>query len=262
MLRASATAILLALVTIALLPVQAMAVALKRPIRRHLPRAYHRLACRLIGLNISTVGRPPDGPSALIVANHASWIDISAISATTPVVFIAKSEIAAWPIFGVLARLQRSVFVDRSRRSGTKAVNAEVADRLIGGDHVVLFAEGTSSDGLRLLPFRSALIGAASDALLRTDGRREIVIQPLSVVYTRLHGVPIGRHHRYRAAWCGSTPLLPHLVRVLRDGSLDVTLTWGEPILYTRDSDRKQTARQLEAAVRALSLAARLQAAA
>lgn len=259
MLRASAAAILLALVTIVFLPIQAFAVALKRPIRRRLPQAYHRLACRLIGLNISVVGRPPEGPPALIVANHSSWIDISAISATTPVVFVAKSEIAAWPIFGVLAKLQRSVFVDRGRRSGTRTVNAEMADRLVGGDHVVLFAEGTSSDGCRLLPFRSALIGAAGDALLRTDGRGEIVIQPLSVVYTRLHGIPIGRPHRYRAAWCGSTPLLPHLAGVLSDGSLDVTLTWGEPIAYTRDCDRKQTAKQLEAVVRALSVAARLQ---
>src|SRR5262249_23665676 len=82
-------------------------------------------------------------------------------SAAAPVVFVAKQEVARWPLFGLLARLQRTVFVDRARRQKTREVNAEIATRLTGGDPVVLFGEGTSSDGNRVLAFRSALIGLA-----------------------------------------------------------------------------------------------------
>src|SRR6202011_3813730 len=117
-----------------------------------------------------------------------------------PVVFVAKREVAGWPLFGLLARLQRSVFVDRKRRHKTGEVNAQIAQRLAEGDPVVLFGEGTSSDGNRVLPFRSALIGAARDALVEAEHSGRVLIQPLSVAYTRLHGLPIGRLHRHIAA--------------------------------------------------------------
>jgi 1-acyl-sn-glycerol-3-phosphate acyltransferase len=109
---------------------------------------------RLTGAAIDT--RP-----LLIVANHSSWLDISIITSLAPVVFVAKAEIARWPFFGLLAKLQRSIFVERDRRHKTGAVTSEIAQRLAEGDPVLLFGEGTAGDGNRVLPFRTALIGAA-----------------------------------------------------------------------------------------------------
>jgi lyso-ornithine lipid O-acyltransferase len=255
-LRTTMIAGLLVVAVVALLPFQLMAVAFRWPLQRLLPRMFHRLACALIGIRITVKGTPPGDATTLIVANHVSWIDILAISATTPAVFVAKQEISSWPLFGVLARLQRAVFVDRGRRSATADVATRIASRLGDGDHVVLFAEGTSSDGRRVLPFKSALIGAAGHAVGADGGRSPIAVQPLSIVYTGLDGMRLDRHQRWRIAWYGDMPLLPHLVRVLGRGAIDVTLSWGAPVAYGADSDRKAITRVVETAVRTLTSAA------
>ena len=256
MLRAWLAASALILVTVTLMPIQMVAVAFKSQLRRRIPVIYHRIVCRLLGVRIFVIGAPPRHHPSLVIAHHVSWIDISVISAVAPTVFVAKREIADWPIFGLLAKLQQSVFVDRQRRQKTKEVNSEIAERLVGGDPVVLFAEGTSSDGNRVLPFRSALIGAARDVVIQAKNTSCILMQPLSIAYVGLHGIPMGRQHRHRAAWYGSTDLLPHLKKVMREGAIDVVLTWGEPVAFTAESNRKQVAKTLEAKVRKLTAAA------
>ena len=123
---------------------------------------------------------------------------------------------------------------------------------------MVLFAEGTSSDGNRVLPFRSALIGAAKAAMAsaQDDDKdkgatpQKVWIQPLSIAYTALHGVPMGRQHRHMAAWYGDMDLVPHLWALMKEGALDVTLTYGEPILYDPLLDRKEATHAAETSVR------------
>jgi len=234
------------LVTAALIPVQWIAVRLGLPLRRKIPTVYHRLMCRLVGVRLTVIGRAHDARPLMIVANHVSWLDISVITAVAPVVFVAKAEVAGWPLFGLLARLQRSVFVDRRRRQQTGAVNAAIAQRLSDGDPVVLFGEGTSGDGNRVLPFRTALIGAAREAL----GAGQAWLQPLSLAYTGLLGLPLGRQHRPRVAWYGDFEMLPHLVGILKSGGVDVTVTWGEAVAVDAGADRKAAARRLEDSVR------------
>jgi 1-acyl-sn-glycerol-3-phosphate acyltransferase len=192
----------------------------------------------------------------LVVANHTSWLDIPVITSVAPVVFVAKSEVASWPLVGLLAKLQRSIFVERRRRHKTGETNARIAQYLADGDTVVLFGEGTSSDGNRVLPFRSALVGAARDALETLDHGQRVFIQPLSVAYTRLQGLPMGRQHRPAASWYGEEPLFPHLMSVIKHGAFDVVVTWGEPVIYEPEADRKEIARSLQATVRRLTIAA------
>src|SRR5262249_31602669 len=132
-----------AAMTLALLPFQALAVWLGLPLRRRIPVRYHRMVCALLGIRLHEVGERMHEHPLLIVANHSSWLDISVITAVAPAVFVAKQEIARWPVFGLLAKLQRTVFVDRTRRHKTRDVNAEIARRLAEGDPVVLFGEGT-----------------------------------------------------------------------------------------------------------------------
>jgi 1-acyl-sn-glycerol-3-phosphate acyltransferase len=244
----------IAVITFPLMPVQWLAIRLNLGARRRIPVMYHRMICAILGVRIRVVGeRMPEHP-LLIVANHSSWLDIPIISAVAPVVFVAKSEIAGWPIFGSLAKLQRSVFVDRSRRHRTADVNAEIARRLAEGDPVVLFGEGTSSDGNRVLPFRTALIGSARDALAEAEHVRRVWLQPMSLAYTGLLGLPVGRQHRHAVAWYGGMSLWPHLVGVCRRGALDVMVTWGEPVAFDEATDRKQVARELETRVREITV--------
>jgi lyso-ornithine lipid O-acyltransferase len=229
---------------------------MKWPTRRRIPTLYHCLICRILGVRITMIGRRIEEHPLLIVANHTSWLDISVITAVAPVVFVAKREVAAWPVFGLLARLQRSVFVDRVRRHKTRDVNSEIARRLADGDPVVLFGEGTSSDGNRVLAFRTALIGSARDAIAEARHVKRIWIQPLSVVYTAMLGLPLGRQSRCRVAWYGATSLLPHLRQLVARGAIDVTVSWGDPVGYDEFSDRKTVARRLEGDVRAMTVAA------
>jgi 1-acyl-sn-glycerol-3-phosphate acyltransferase len=236
--------------TLALLPFQAVAVWLDLPLRRKIPVRFHRMVCAILGVRIHEVGRRMHEHPLLIVANHCSWLDIPVITSVAPVVFVAKSEVAAWPVIGLLARLQRTVFVDRARRHKTRDVNAAIAQRLAEGDPVLLFGEGTSSDGNRVLAFRSALIGSARDALAEAEHTGRVWIQPLSIAYTHMRGLPLARHDRPHVAWYGKMSMAPHLVRLARHGGVDVSVTWGEPVAFDEQSDRKQVARALEAQVR------------
>jgi 1-acyl-sn-glycerol-3-phosphate acyltransferase len=242
-----------AVLTIVLLPFQWIAVKFGFALQRRIPQFYHRLICALVGVKISVVGQRSAESPLMIVSNHVSWLDISVITASVPVVFIAKQEVAGWPIFGLLAKLQRTVFVNRNQRHKTADVNAEIARRLAGGDPVVLFGEGTSSDGNRVLEFRSALIGAAREAVAQAEHVTRVHVQPLSIAYTGMLGLPLGRQHRPLIAWYGDFELAPHLAEVLRRGSIDVTLTWGAPIPVDETSDRKVTTRTLENAVRRMT---------
>lgn len=235
------------------IPLQWISLKLGLPSKRWIPLAFHKLSSRMLGVRVNVRGAPAPERPLLLVSNHASWLDIVVLSSILPVVFIAKSEIARWPLFGLFAKLQRSVFVDRAKRQETREVNRLIAARLAEGDPVVLFGEGTASDGNLIRPFRSALLGALRDAL-GEQGRGSV--QPISVAYTRLQGIPMGRQHRPVAAWYGDMNLLSHLKRVLREGAIDVVVTFGVPFEVEPGVDRKSLARSTENAVRRMTAAA------
>jgi 1-acyl-sn-glycerol-3-phosphate acyltransferase len=249
-LRAVLKVAAIAALTLPALPVQ-MAVTRFAPAKAGaLPRWYHRQVCRVLGVRKRIVGQPPAGREpGLIVANHVSWLDVPVIGAQAPVSFVAKSEIAGWPGIGLLARLQRTIFIDRARRAATADIAGEMGQRLNGGDRVVLFAEGTTGDGSRILPFRSSLLGAVKEAIGSADDR-EILVHPLAVLYVGRHGLPGGRAERARLAWYGDTELAPHLFEILNGGPLDVVLVWGEPIRMGRAHSRKEATRLAEQAIR------------
>lgn len=257
MIRSILVVLALLVLTLVLLPFQLAGIAFNMRLQRVIPHIYHRVLCALVGVRIRETGRRSDNNEPiLILANHASWLDICIITAVTPVVFVAKQEVAGWPLFGWLAKLQRTIFIDRERRQKTGDAAQEIAGRLLDGDAVVLFAEGTSSDGVRVLPFRSALIGAVHHALGASTQHTRVTVQPLSLAYTRIDGVPVGRGLRERVAWYGDADLVPHFIGILASGAIDVTLSWGEATAIDINADRKQIARQAERAVRRMTVAA------
>ena len=256
MIRVLLVALAFLAVTLALLPLQLIGLAFDLRLRRIIPHLYHRILCALIGVRIREVGTRSAASPALILSNHVSWLDICVISALSPVVFVAKSEVAGWPVLGWLAKLQRTVFINRQARHQTGDATREIAGRLLGGDAVVLFAEGTSSDGVRVLPFRSSLVGAVHHALGNSAHHASITVQPMSVAYVSLSGVPMGRALRERVAWYGDADLMPHLAHVLAAGAVDVTVSWCEAVAYDMSADRKAIAREAEKSVRRMTAAA------
>lgn len=237
----------LGLACLVLVPPQMLALRFGWSILHILPLWFHRILLRLFNVRVTERGKPPGETATLVVSNHVSWLDIPVIGSLHPVSFIAKSEIENWPVVGLFARLQRSVFIDRQRKKATAEVNDALAHRLVKGEAVVLFAEGTTSDGNRLLPFRSSLVGAAQAALMHGSVER-VLLQPLAISYARRHGMPVTRRDRPFIAWYGDMDLAPHLKMFVRATPLDVVVTWGEPIPF--NGNRKEATALAEAEVR------------
>src|SRR5215212_8913113 len=136
------TTVLAALALGVLLPFHLVNVWLNARSRMAVARLWQRFVCRLMGVRIKVTGAPALDRPLLLLSNHTSWLDIPILAAVAPVSFIAKKEVATWPVISFLAKAQRSVFVDRQRRHATGAHADEVAGRLSRGDIMVLFAEG------------------------------------------------------------------------------------------------------------------------
>ena len=245
-LRAAAILAAFLAITLVCMPVQWLLLRLSPPAARAFPHQYHRLVAALFGIHIAVRGAPVRGEGVLLVANHTSWADIIIFSAAAPVSFIAKSEVAAWPFFGTLARLQRTVFVERQRRIATGAVRDVIRERLLAGDRLVLFPEGTSHTGNGVLPFKSALLGAAE---ARLASGAHVKVQPVSAAFTGLHGLPMGREHRPWFAWYGDMEMVSHLWEALLAGPLDVVVQFHEPLSLDQ-MDRKTLAARAEDIVR------------
>jgi 1-acyl-sn-glycerol-3-phosphate acyltransferase len=248
--RIAAIAAVMICLTLLLAPFQLAAIRWAPRVAGWLPFAWHRLARRLIGLRVTVHGRPPRAAAPrLIVANHVSWADIVVLGSLLPLSFIAKAEVRSWPGANLLARLQNTVFIERHRRGTAGRQAGEIAERLAAGDTMVLFAEGTTGSGHRLLPFKTSLFGAI-DAALGQGGHQRLIVQPAAIAYLRLHGLPLGRYHQARAAWPGDLTLLPHLARFLEDGACDAQVVFGEPLVVEAGQDRKLLARTIHERIR------------
>ena len=221
--------------TAILLPVQIAAVALPGRLKEWLPRFYHRSLWRPIGIDVRIQGAPNLDRPTLFVVNHTSYLDITVLGGLIEGCFVAKREVAGWPLFGLLAKLQRTAFVER-RRGATANERDHIARRLSGGDNLILFPEGTSNDGNRVLPFKSALFAA-----LQTSA--DLPIQPVSIGYTRLDGMPLGRALRPFVAWYGDMDLAPHLFTLLGLGRMTVDVVFHAPVKAADFPSRKDLAR-------------------
>jgi 1-acyl-sn-glycerol-3-phosphate acyltransferase len=233
---------LFAAITLPLMPVQQVFVWLQLRLARTFPMYYHRLACRLLGVRLEVIGETPQSGPLLIVSNHVSWLDILVLSAVAPVSFVAKREVNGWPFFGSLARLQRTVFVDRTRRHAVGQSHDEMQNRLRAGDMLVLFPEGTSSDGRRVLPFKTSFFGAA--------GLPGVLVQPVTLAYRGHMNLPMNRRLMPSYAWYGDTDLVPHLISAVKSGPIEVTVICHPPLALGGELSRKALAQHAEQAVR------------
>ncbi len=228
------------LLTLPLMPIQFLLNHTSKNLARLLPFYYHKLVCKILGVRLRIIGAPPQQPS-LFISNHVSWLDIPILSATHPVSFIAKKEVATWPFFGQLSKLQRSVFVDRERRSKTATSRNEISERVKAGDTVVLFPEGTSHDGRNVLPFKSSLLGAVD--------RADIPVVPLAICYRNVSGMPLTSRQRPRYAWYGDMDLVPHLWAMVQAGNITVDVVFLDA-MYLGQDGRKALAQKCEVLIR------------
>ncbi|MFT6658106.1 lysophospholipid acyltransferase family protein [Maritalea sp.] len=233
---------------------QSIVLALKLKNWNFFPRLAHKLVCFNLGIKVIQIGKPASDKPTLLVSNHISWLDIPAIGSIVPISYVAKSEVGRWPIVGFLANLQKTIFVDRQKKTDTGRVAHEMGERMSDGRAVVLFAEGTSDIGLHVLPFRSALVGS-TQAAMKNDHVSEMYIQPMVIAYTHLNGLPISAAERSKIAWIGDMGIEDNIGDILRVGTKSTTVMFGEPIAIARDDDRKMITKNAEEKVREMLVA-------
>jgi len=213
----------------------------RRPWTSHLPQLVSRVALWLIGLRLTVTGKPMQGLGGL-VANHSSWLDIFVLSAADRFFFVSKSEVASWPLIGWLARATGTVFIQRDRKD-TRRQQVIFNDRLALGQRLLFFPEGTSTDGKRVLPFKSSLF----EPFLTAGKTEPLMIQPVTLIYQP----PPGADPRFYG-WWGDMDFAPHLLKVLaasRQGT--VQMIFHDPIAVDSVDGRKALAERCERTVRA-----------
>jgi 1-acyl-sn-glycerol-3-phosphate acyltransferase len=233
---------------------QSIWLVLRLPGWNTLPRWFHKLSTIFLGMRVTLIGRPVEGRPTLILSNHISWTDIIAIGSVADVTFVAKSEVAKWFFVGFVSSMQRTLFVDRTKKADARRGAREIGRRIAERGAVLLFAEGKSDIGTHVLPFRSALVGAAQHAM-EEAGAKDVVIQPLTVAYTRLQGLPVGRTDRSLIAWIKGKSVLQNIKEILGGGVKEVTIAFGEPRLVPQGADRKVVTKQVEDDVRRMLVA-------
>jgi 1-acyl-sn-glycerol-3-phosphate acyltransferase len=220
---------------------------LRRPWTPYITQFVCRTAFRLIGIHFEVHGAPIRDRGA-VVANHSSWLDIFSLNAAQQVYFVSKAEVATWPGIGWLAKATGTVFIRRDRNEA-HAQKKIFEDRLLAGHQLLFFPEGTSSDSLRVLPFKTTLFEAFFDPRLKDY----MLIQPVTVHYQ----APKGEEARFYG-WWGDMEFGPHLLTILaapRQGRVEVI--YHPPLKVADFTNRKVLAKSAEDQIRA-SLKARL----
>ena len=228
------------LILLALRPLERAFYALQRPWTSRLTQWVCVADLAIAGLRLEVSGAPMSEGGA-VVANHSSWLDIFVLNAAKRIYFVSKAEIAGWPGIGWLARATGTIFIRRDPREA-KAQTEVFRARMAAGHKLLFFPEGTSTDGIRVLPFKSTLFGAFFDPALRPH----LHVQPVSVIYH----APAGQDPRFYG-WFGGHEFGAHLVQVLshpRRGRVQVI--WHPPLAAAEVANRKEMAALAEAAVR------------
>ncbi|HEY6430898.1 MAG TPA: lysophospholipid acyltransferase family protein [Acetobacteraceae bacterium] len=220
--------------TFVAMPIQAGCLASPGRAKIAFARFYWATFCRLFGIRVRVIGQHAKGRRVVFVSNHSSWLDIPVLGGQLEACFVSKGEVGSWPLIGLIARLGRTVYVSRQRGS-TRKERDDMRARLAEGDNLILFPEGTTSDGSRVMPFRSAFFAIA-------EGEDKPLIQPVSVVYDRLAGLPIGRATRPLFAWYGDMDIASHYWRLARHRGLRVSVLLHAPLEPDSFAGRKALA--------------------
>lgn len=208
------------------------------------PLLFHRFLLRLVGIRLRVHGAPSKNEPVFFVSNHTSYLDIPVLGSILPASFVAKSEVSGWPLFGFLSRVQNTIFIER-RSTRAAQQRTQLQEHLSKKKSLILFPEGTSSDGIRALPFKSSLFSVVADL----PGDIPLTVQPISLNCAEYEGFPMLREDRPRYAWYGDMTLAPHLWEVFKRGDFTVDVIFHDPIATTACANRKELAALCQARV-------------
>ena len=191
--------------------------------RARFQQAWARVLCAILGIRVEVVGDFPRGWNGLAIANHLGYADILVLGSILPGTFVSKAEVARWPGIGFLASIAGTMCVDRENRAAAGAFAADLKTRIVAGDTLLLFPEGTSSRGETILPFKTASFAAVAGLSGKT-------VLPLHVEVVEIEGVSATGLLRDAVCWHGEAELVPHLYRLLGLRGIRFRVVLGVPI--------------------------------
>ena len=189
-----------------------------------IPRLWQRAVRKIFGIKVEITGHPYTDDQTIYISNHLSYLDIPVIGSTLKASFVAKEDLAGWPVFGFLSKLQQTAFISRARKDAKKEKHA-LDNMLNEGKSLILFPEGTSSDGSTVLPFKSSLFSIA----LKNDSDRDITIQPITLKIIQVNGENADKQHvRDLYSWHGDMTLSPHLLSFMKCRGATISMTFHQ----------------------------------
>lgn len=232
----------LLILTLGMIPIQSVLIRLPGPWGYWFGRGYWRWVAKALGFRVRVHGAPPETGPVLVVSNHAGYLDVFVLGSVLAGAFVSKGEVADWPGVGFITKLGRTVFISR-KRGDSAAEKDVVRERLDQGEILVLFPEGTSNDGNRVLPFKSTFFAVAEKPLIDKNGTAvPVPVQPVSVAYTLLDGLPMQRAFRPFYAWYGDMTLEDHIFTLLGLGNVTVDVVFHPQTSVAEHGNRKRLA--------------------
>ena len=228
--------IIFLLFTLVLLPFQLVIVFLIKKNTYIIPYFFHNLCRRIFGIKIKIYGKASVNFPVLFISNHASYLDILILGSLFKTSFVAKKEVAKCPLFVILAKLQNTIFIDR-RIPTLKNQENKIIEHLNKKKNLVIFPEGTSSDGNRVLPFKSSLFN-----IFEKNLNSRIFVQTITIVYKKINGIPMNRIDRKNITWHSNMDLVPNIFNVLKKLSIEVEIIFNDEFLPSKEYDRKKIA--------------------
>ncbi len=229
-------------VTVIMFPIVLLSYALGlEKLRARLTWLFFKIIGRISGVRLTIEGQVSRERPLMIVANHSSYLDIFALGSILPISFTPKLEIRSWPIIGFFCVLADCVFIERRPKDMQRA-QAEMSARLAKGKVLALFPEGTTGDGLHVMPFKSGFLNLVE--------AHHLPLQPASIAYTHVADVPLNAEIRDRVAWIGDADFVTHFWRLLKFPSVHVHVTFYDVVNRTGQEDRKELAKTCENIIR------------
>ena len=208
------------------------------PSKRYaLPQVFHKGIARLLRLKIVITGTPSAAQPTLFIINHISWLDIPVVGSFLKGSFVAKEEVAHYPFVGFAATLQDTIFIARTRPS-VRDHKDGMKEHLENGDNIFLFPEGTSSNGFVLHDFKSAYFALAE----QNSGDEPLIVQPVTLAYSKMDGMYMGRSLMKKVAWIGDEELIGHMWAFLNSGRVTAELRFHSPVTIDAYDSRKTMA--------------------
>ena len=214
--------LLIFILILCLLPIQIILISINSKKRFTLPKIFHKSLLKILGVNLIVRGKPAESSPLILVGNHMSYLDIIILGSIHPICFIAKEEISSWFLFGFLAKLQNSIFINRRNIKALESIK-EIVKNIDERFAIVLFPEGTTGNGKKILDFRTSLFSIfEKDSIL--------TLQNFSLCYTHVNSLPIDNRIRPLVSWYGNMNMLNHLKTLIKFQTIGAYLVIHPPM--------------------------------